>query len=121
MIQVDQKPILHHLLVLFERPLWKNCVGKRCSEVKELSRNFIKFFEVFAHSRISKLADTIIHKFNCFFISEMFVFVVIFVSICTLVSSSSAITGGLTFLTFKEGTYDVQLGIFDLVTKTSTS
>ena len=36
-------------------------------------------------------------------------------------SSSSAITGGLTFLTFKEGTYDVQLGIYDLVKKTSTS
>ena len=34
-------------------------------------------------------------------------------------SASSAISGGLTFLTFKEGTYEVQLGIYDLEKKTS--
>jgi hypothetical protein len=34
-------------------------------------------------------------------------------------STSSAVSGGLTFLTFKEGTYDVQLGVYDLVKKTT--
>jgi len=35
-------------------------------------------------------------------------------------AKAAEISGGLTFLTFKEGTYDVQLGVYDLNKKAST-